>query len=339
MTDKPNFVLVPDDAPLAPARAPAEGVLARLRTATSAITAAATALLPARTQSEPPAEVDTPSRPRLIFAVDATASREPAWAAARQVTDALFKALPGELDVALAVHGGSRVHTFTAFTTDANTLRDHAAGVSCRAGLTRLLPILSTSLKQRAVRVVVYIGDVFEESLLHGRRLADAMGAQGTKLIGPARHSRSGGTPGRRDVLGPREAHRWLRSAVRRQCPELAARSALGRGRLRGRRREATAGTAARAARRGGVARTSRQAQLRQWRIGILMPPGRPASHPRPGLLSFPCQPCPPKGMPSRYRMRRSIVRFAKGRFLRQCVHLLLDPDTLLRQEIFHRPA
>jgi hypothetical protein len=183
MTDKPNFVLVPDDAPLAPARAPAEGVLARLRTATSAITAAATALLPARTQSEPPAEVDTPSRPRLIFAVDATASREPAWAAARQVTDALFKALPGELDVALAVHGGSRVHTFTAFTTNANTLRDHAAGVSCRAGLTRLLPILSASLRQRAVRVVVYIGDVFEESLLHGRRLADAMGAQGTKLI------------------------------------------------------------------------------------------------------------------------------------------------------------
>ena len=34
-------------------------------------------------------------------------------------------------DVALAVHGGSRVHTFTAFTCDANTLRDQAAGVAC----------------------------------------------------------------------------------------------------------------------------------------------------------------------------------------------------------------
>jgi hypothetical protein len=31
--------------------------------------------------------------------------------------------------------------------------------------------------------VVVYIGDVFEESMAHGRRLADAMGAQKTKLI------------------------------------------------------------------------------------------------------------------------------------------------------------
>ena len=31
--------------------------------------------------------------------------------------------------------------------------------------------------------MVVYIGDVFEESVAQGRRLADAMGAQGTKLI------------------------------------------------------------------------------------------------------------------------------------------------------------
>jgi hypothetical protein len=55
--------------------------------------------------------------------------------------------------------------------------------VACEAGMTRLLPILSTSLRQPGVRVVVYIGDVFEESLNHGRRLADEMGAQGTKLI------------------------------------------------------------------------------------------------------------------------------------------------------------
>ena len=95
----------------------------------------------------------------------------------------MVKALPGELDVALAVHGGSRVHTFTTFTKNAATLRDRAAGVSCQAGLTRLLPILSSSLKHQAVRVVVYIGDVFEESLTQGRRIADAMGAQGTKLI------------------------------------------------------------------------------------------------------------------------------------------------------------
>jgi hypothetical protein len=185
MTDKPNFVLIPDDTPPPPVRS--GGVLARLRTlANTAVTAATStqvALRSALAHAEPPAATGTPARPRLVFAVDATASREPAWAAARQVTDALVKALPGALDVALAVHGGSRVHTFTAFTNDANTLRDRAAGVACQAGVTRLLPILAAGLKQPGVRVVIYIGDVFEESVTQGRRLADAMGAQGTRLI------------------------------------------------------------------------------------------------------------------------------------------------------------
>jgi hypothetical protein len=186
MADKPNFVLIPDDAP-PPSPVRTGGVLVRLRTmATTALTAALSAPAALRStlgHAEAPAETGPPARPRLVFAVDATASREPAWAAARQVTDALVKALPGELDVALAVHGGSRVHTFTAFTGDADTLRDRAAGIACEAGLTRLLPILSASLKRPAVRVVIYIGDVFEESIVQGRRLADAMGVQGTKLI------------------------------------------------------------------------------------------------------------------------------------------------------------
>ena len=107
---------------------------------------------------------DTPHRPRLIFGFDATASREPAWATARKVTDALVRALPGELDVALAVHGGGLLHTFTDFTSDPDTLRDRAAGIRCIAGQTRLLPILSRCLREPGVRVVTYIGDVFEES-------------------------------------------------------------------------------------------------------------------------------------------------------------------------------
>ena len=192
MTEKPNFVMIPDEEAPVPAQiggtqtsgAQAGGTLTRLLSrAGTAIAAIANALPAMPGHAEPPAETGTPTRPRLLFAVDATASREPAWAAARQVTDALVQALPGELDVALAVHGGSRVHTFSTFTNDARTLRDRTAGISCEAGLTRLLPILSASLKQPALRVVVYIGDVFEESIGEGRRLADAMAAKGIKLI------------------------------------------------------------------------------------------------------------------------------------------------------------
>jgi hypothetical protein len=183
MTDKPNFVLVQDDTnPRPPTRS--GNLLARLATKiTNAMTSAAATLPAVIGHAEPPAETGPSRRPRLVFAVDATASREPAWAAARKVTDALVKALPGELDVALAVHGGSRVHTFTGFTNDPATLRDRAAGVTCEAGITRLLPILSASLKQSSVRVIVYIGDVFEESIPQGRHLADSLGLRGTKLI------------------------------------------------------------------------------------------------------------------------------------------------------------
>jgi len=180
MADKPNFVLVPDPdpEPPAPARA-AVPVLARLR---ALVGAAVGGLLPQEAAAEGAVSAWS-GRPRLVFGFDATASREPAWATARQVTDALVRALPGELDVALAVHGGSRLHTFTDFTADANTLRDRAAGISCIAGHTRLLPILSRSLAASGVRVVTYIGDVFEESPGQGRRIADEMGRRGIKLI------------------------------------------------------------------------------------------------------------------------------------------------------------
>jgi hypothetical protein len=168
MADKQNFVLVPGTESEEPPPKPAT-LLDQIR-----------ALLPFGASSLPAA---TSTRPRLIFGFDATASREPAWATARTVTDALVKALPGELDVALAVHGGSMLHTFTGFTSDPTTLRDRAAGIRCIAGMTRLLPILSRALSNSGVRVLVYIGDVFEESPVRGRKLADAMGLKGIKLI------------------------------------------------------------------------------------------------------------------------------------------------------------
>ena len=168
MADKPNFVLVPETEPEEPPQK-SPTLLDHIR-----------ALLPFGGASLP---ATTSTRPRLIFGFDATASREPAWATARTVTDALVKALPGELDVALAVHGGSMLHTFTEFTADPKRLRDRAAGIACIAGMTRLLPILSRALSNQGVRVVIYIGDVFEESPVRGRKLADAMGLKGIKLI------------------------------------------------------------------------------------------------------------------------------------------------------------
>jgi len=122
-------------------------------------------------------------RPRLVFAIDATASREHAWKAAKQTTDALVQALPGELDVALAVHGGSQLKLFTPFTSNAAKLRDQAAGTRCEAGLTRLVEIMDRTREAGGVRVLVYIGDAFEESLDEAEGAAASLRLRGTRVI------------------------------------------------------------------------------------------------------------------------------------------------------------
>jgi hypothetical protein len=181
MADKTNFVLVPDPEPDKPSPQPV-ALLDRVRALVQAVTAMVPFGTPQSEPTQPPATRGA-MRPRLIFGFDATASREPAWATARTVTDSLVRALPGELDVALAVHGGGALHTFTEFTANPAALRDHAAGITCRAGPTRLLPILSRALTTSDLRVIIYIGDVFEESPRRGQQIADALGARGTKLI------------------------------------------------------------------------------------------------------------------------------------------------------------
>lgn len=174
MPDKPNFVLVPYDQRPPQTAHPAQSLVSRIRALIG---------LASPQELQPAADAPIPSRPRLIFAFDATASREPAWNTARQVTDALVRTLPGALDVALAVHGGGLLHTFTPFTSNPSTLRDKAAGISCLAGPTRMIPILERALSNAGVRVVVYAGDVFEESPGRARALADEMGRRGIKLI------------------------------------------------------------------------------------------------------------------------------------------------------------
>lgn len=122
-------------------------------------------------------------RPRLVFGVDATASRQPAWEQAKVATDGLFTALPGELDVALAVHGGSHLHTFTAFTSNVQTFRDQAAQVECRAGQTVLCKLMERTLDHAGVKVMIYVGDAFEESADEAYQLADSFKARGIKAV------------------------------------------------------------------------------------------------------------------------------------------------------------
>jgi hypothetical protein len=121
-------------------------------------------------------------RKRLLIGFDATASREPTWGQAARLTDTLLKILPGRLEVALAVHGGARLHPVTRYTTDAGRLRDKAAGVTCEAGFTKMLDLLAHAAALSA-DVVLYIGDCFEESASRARKVADQLAKKGTRVI------------------------------------------------------------------------------------------------------------------------------------------------------------
>lgn len=121
-------------------------------------------------------------RRRLLIGFDATASREPTWKEASRLMDTLLRTLPGKLELALAAHGGGRLHTLTRYTIDAAKLRDKAAGVRCQGGYTRLLDILDHPAALKA-DLVLYIGDMFEESALRASKIADKLAKCGTRVI------------------------------------------------------------------------------------------------------------------------------------------------------------
>lgn len=116
---------------------------------------------PAKPQAGSEAAPLAERRPRLVFGVDATASREATWSSAKQITDRMFDAIPGALDVALAVHGAGQVHTFTEFSADVDQFRARAAAVRCEAGNTQLCDLMQRTLDAGGVRVMSYIGDAY----------------------------------------------------------------------------------------------------------------------------------------------------------------------------------
>jgi hypothetical protein len=127
----------------------------------------------------PPAD-----KARLVFALDATASRKHAWEHAKRLQDRLLNGVAAcALEIALAVHSGGKVRFSKNFTSDAGKLRDLAASVECRAGSTKLLPILERVAARDLARTVLYVGDAFEEDAGEARRIADRLRARETRVI------------------------------------------------------------------------------------------------------------------------------------------------------------
>ena len=107
-------------------------------------------------------------KPRLLFSFDATGSRQEAWDVARELTGAMFTAVPDSLEVAFAYHSGGRLEKISGFSSDYETFLKEIVKVECKFGLTCLNQILESASDFNRVKALIYIGDCYEEDLESG---------------------------------------------------------------------------------------------------------------------------------------------------------------------------
>jgi hypothetical protein len=117
-----------------------------------------------------PAPLKAGERGRLIFAMDATMSRQPTWDTACRIQAEMFDetAKIGGLDVQLVYFRGFRECRASRWVADAMQLADLMTQVSCRGGHTQIGKVLKHvhgETEKAKVDAVVYVGDCMEESI------------------------------------------------------------------------------------------------------------------------------------------------------------------------------
>ncbi|HLF59150.1 MAG TPA: VWA domain-containing protein [Alphaproteobacteria bacterium] len=114
--------------------------------------------------------VRTDERGRLIFAMDATASREPTWDRACRIQGRMFEATDrlGGLEIQLAYYRGMGEFEASPWCADAANLKRRMTSVFCLAGETQIAKVLRHAVaetKRRKVDALVFVGDCLEEDI------------------------------------------------------------------------------------------------------------------------------------------------------------------------------
>lgn len=115
-----------------------------------------------------PAPVDTDLQGKLVFAMDATASREPCWDMACQIQADMFSqtAVIGKLQIQLCYyHGYNEFHT-TDWSQNAVQLQQLMTSVVCKAGRTQIKRVIDHTVaesKRHKINAMVFVGDCMEE--------------------------------------------------------------------------------------------------------------------------------------------------------------------------------
>lgn len=130
--------------------------------------------------------VGADGRGRLIFALDATMSRQPTWDLALTLQGKMFDtaAALGGLDVQLVYFRGFAECKASRFVSGGKGLGDLMSGIDCRGGHTQIRKVLAhvRSETQRArVGAFVFVGDAMEENVDELAQIAGELGLLGVK--------------------------------------------------------------------------------------------------------------------------------------------------------------
>ena len=128
-----------------------------------------------------PRPVPSARRGRLIFGMDATASREPMWDQACHIQSEMFTetASIGGLDVQLCFYRGFREFYASKWVGVASELHRLMSNTRCAGGLTQISRLLDHTIRETQnsrVNALVFVGDAMEEEI---DRLSDKAGQLG----------------------------------------------------------------------------------------------------------------------------------------------------------------
>src|SRR6516162_12302 len=109
-------------------------------------------------------------RGRLVFAMDATMSRQPTWDLALKLQAEMFRAVKevGGLDVQLVYFRGLSETKASKWVGDPESLARLMARVACEGGFTQIRKVLAHARREATkakVNAVVYVGDCMEEDI------------------------------------------------------------------------------------------------------------------------------------------------------------------------------
>jgi hypothetical protein len=131
-----------------------------------------------------PATRPAGARGRLMFAMDATASREHAWDRACHIQGEMFKetAALGGLDIQLCYYRGFHEFKASQWLSSSDELLKHMTRVSCQGGYTQIEKVLQQAIqqtKEKKVQALVFVGDCMEEDVDKLCQLAGKLGMLG----------------------------------------------------------------------------------------------------------------------------------------------------------------